>query len=151
MYQTKSQANKERASLEEIKAKYYARYRTQIDWFEKVFFKMPEAERMEAMREWDRYYKACGESPEALLSQEIVRAYKAGDDERFQDLVSQAQEMRKKGIVEIPRPRGFDPMIWNNTDGIAMYRYAKSKLKDSEGENDFDQIKTAEVSTGLAW
>ncbi len=104
----------------------------EIKWFLNVYKPMPEWEKAELKKAWDKYFKDCGNSVEAQLFREVRKAYKEKDMVRFNDLVDQAREMLSNGIVPISKPAGYDPMIWENAQWAHEWRMLKSELKKSD-------------------
>lgn len=106
----------------------------QIDWFLNTYYPMPEWEKQELRAKWDKYYEQCADSVEAHLMTEMRKAMKEGNGEKFGELLKQARQMIKNGIVEIPKPSGYDPQIWDNSQWANDYRILKHELKDADAE-----------------
>lgn len=140
---TMSQKNDIRASQQKrlddikngvIKEKVDHQQKTMVTWFINVYKSMPEWEKQELQGQWDRYYKLCSESTEADLFRAIKMAAKDKDDNRVQELSKQARDMLKNGFVAIPKPAGYDPMIWDNSQWANDYRVLTHILKEDDTE-----------------
>lgn len=117
-----------------IKEKVDHQQKTMVTWFINVYKSMPEWEKQELQGQWDRYYKLCSESTEADLFRAIKMAAKDKDDNRVQELSKQARDMLKNGFVSIPKPAGYDPMIWDNSQWANDYRVLTHILKEDDTE-----------------
>lgn len=117
-----------------IKEKVDHQQKTMVTWFINVYKSMPEWEKQELQGQWDRYYKLCSESTEADLFRAIKMAAKDKDDNRVQELSKQARDMLKNGFVAIPKPAGYDPMIWDNSQWANDYRVLTHILKEDDTE-----------------
>lgn len=126
-----------------IKEKVDHQQKTMVTWFINVYRPMPEWEKQELQDQWDRYYKLCSESTEADLFRAIKTAAKDKDDNRVQELSKQARDMLKNGFMAIPKPVGYDPMIWHNAQWASDYRMLTHILKEDDTE--FDRKVTANV------
>lgn len=149
---TMSQKNDIRASQQKrlddikngvIKDKVDHQQKTMVAWFINVYRPMPEWEKQELQDQWDRYYKLCSESTESDLFRAIKTAAKDKDDNRVQELSKQARDMLKNGFMAIPKPAGYDPMIWDNAQWASDYRMLTYILKEDNTE--FDRKVTANV------
>lgn len=100
-----------------------------IMWFTQIFFKLPEVERQELRDAWNEYHKRCAETPESALYREMGNAFRDKNTKRIKELQKQARQMLKNGIETIDRPRGFDPLIWNNADWAINFRQVERELK----------------------
>ena len=149
---TMSQKNDIRASQQKrlddikngvIKDRIDHQQKTMVAWFINVYKPMPEWERQELQDQWDRYYKLCSESTEADLFRAIKTAAKEKNDNRVQELAQQARDMLKNGFMSIPKPTGYDPMIWDNAQWANDYRVLTHILKEDNTE--FDRKVTANV------
>lgn len=114
-----------------------------VDWFIRVYQPMPAWEKQEVKDQWDRYFELCSQSVEAELFREIKTAAKKKDDNRVQELATQARQMLGKGITQIPLPSGYDPLLWENSQWANDYRILVHVLKEERSE--FDQKVSANV------
>jgi hypothetical protein len=111
-----------------------------ISWFEGVYWKLPRAARSELDEAWNSYYKLCWNSTEADLMRAMKTALNDKDLVRAKDLQTQARQMLKNGISELPKPKGYDPQIWQNADWAINYNQCKRELTYLEDEEAVSQV-----------
>jgi hypothetical protein len=124
-----------------------------INWFERVFFKMPPHERQAIKNDWNTYYRKCATSPEAQNFFLMRDAFAFDATEVMPELKEKTKQIAAS-MERIQTPTPYDPEMWNCADWALAYREAKSEIEEIENlleNNTPASNRTESVGEFKAW